>query len=281
MFWENDIKWTAKSIQKVQAKSRYSLSSLPFITTRICKTILATKQTHQAVMAQPLTQALQPQKRPARSNAKVLGRLGNWKLSSAHCWRNSKQQLMMEATNQGLVKYCEHGTEIMHVVVPSQLSKKKSGYKFGTKMPGRQFAFLQIVSRDVISDPSLTSISVASDKASKSSLSKSPSKVALAAAALSSSCVTSTCLWYNRITLQLATRSPFQHPNKASQMADLNIFYSSQVQRCMILKWERMPRSILMRGSSRIVTKVIHFASKRSSQIPPICHGNRPTFLQW
>ncbi len=207
-------KWHQMNCQKhpkVQAKSRYSLSSLPFITTRICKTILATKTNTPS--SHGSTHSHRPYNHKstlntARSNPKVLGRLGNWKLSSA-ALATGRSYIVgrIQYSNWWWKLQIKDWSSIVNMEqkscmlwCPPNFQSKKSGCKFGTKMPGRQFAFLQIVSRDVISDPSLTSISVASDKASKSSLSKSPSKVALAAAALSSSCVT---VWHASGTIGL------------------------------------------------------------------------------
>ena len=50
------------------------------------------KPTHQAVMAQPLTQALQPQKHPSLKKKSNTKGLGNWKVNSA----------ALEGTNQGV-----------------------------------------------------------------------------------------------------------------------------------------------------------------------------------
>lgn len=63
------------------------------------------KQTHQAVMAQPLTQALQ---RPGAT----LRAWDAWEIG-----RSIQQHWKVQI--KGLVKYREHGQEIMHVVVPS------------------------------------------------------------------------------------------------------------------------------------------------------------------
>lgn len=67
------------------------------------------KPTHQAVMAQPLTQALQPQKHPSLKKGATLRA---WEIG-----RSIQQPWKVQI--KGLVKYRDHGMEIVHVVVPS------------------------------------------------------------------------------------------------------------------------------------------------------------------